>query len=313
MVISSNRAPRRPVLGRDCLFLLVVPGSGRSVSSSNTSSSDSDSTSTMRLDMLDRADFGERVGGSVKGIGDEQEMQRQSPITPRVDVADKAKPCSNCRCQKTPPPLTLRHTMICNRSLTLTSLLLLFTFLVAATPSNHAELLPSDPLHSSLRNSRSDLPLDSSKSRQTSQRRTPADPPPPPGFSSSSIHHDNSSVVCRADGLCERCPESSVREPFCQPYGNRRLIKCLPLTPENERALEEAARLALSGKPVPHSLGETPAWEACGKVIAVERADYWEFVLCNAFFASFSLFVVLARGKQLAALQYRRLAARIGL
>lgn len=120
MVISSNRAPRRPVLGRDCLFLLVVPGSGRSVSSSNTSSSDSDSTSTMRLDMLDRADFGERVGGSVKGIGDEQEMQRQSPITPRVDVADKAKPCSNCRCQKTPPPLTLRHTMICNRSLTLT-------------------------------------------------------------------------------------------------------------------------------------------------------------------------------------------------
>ncbi|KAG9043420.1 hypothetical protein FS837_009653, partial [Tulasnella sp. UAMH 9824] len=69
-----------------------------------------------------------------------------------------------------------------------------------------------------------------------------------------------------------------IREPFCQPYGNRRLIKCLPLTPENERALEEAARLALAGKPVPHSLGETPAWEACGKVIAVERADYWEFV-----------------------------------
>lgn len=203
--------------------------------------------------------------------------------------------------------------MIYNRSLALTSLLLLFTFLVTATPSNSAELLPSDRSHSLPRTSRWNWLPELSTPRKTFQRRTPADPPPPPGLSSSSVHHDNSSVVCRADGLCERCPESSIHEPFCQPYGNRRLIKCLPLTPENERTLEEAARLALAGKPVPHSLGETPAWEACGKVIAVERADYWEFVLCNAFFASFSLFVVLARGKQLAALQYRRLAARIGL
>jgi hypothetical protein len=135
-----------------------------------------------------------------------------------------------------------------------------------------------------------------------------------------------------------------------------------------------------------YNLGETPAWEACGKVIVLERADFWEFVvssgsrvcdafvrrgrgevhpscrcaaltgalvvvdpdrpmsdgrlplcslaplpssspsadctdrpsrpieqMCNVLFAGFSLFVVLYRSKQLAAVQYRKLAARIGI
>ncbi|KAG8970684.1 hypothetical protein FRC03_004066 [Tulasnella sp. 419] len=138
----------------------------------------------------------------------------------------------------------------------------------------------------------------------------------------------SSQVICRIEGLCERCPESSINEPFCQPYGNRRLIKCLPKTPENERLLEEAAKAQAEAErlgskfnwgrkknPTPKisHLGETPAWEACGKVIAVERADFWEFLLCNLIFVSLSLFVVLARSKKLAAIQYRKLVARIGL
>jgi len=66
------------------------------------------------------------------------------------------------------------------------------------------------------------------------------------------------------------------------------------------------------GDEATYNLGETPAWEACGKVIVLERADYWEFVLCNVVFIAFSLFIVLYRSKQLAAVQYRKLAARIG-
>ncbi|KAG8985786.1 hypothetical protein FRB94_004578 [Tulasnella sp. JGI-2019a] len=122
-----------------------------------------------------------------------------------------------------------------------------------------------------------------------------------------------SDVICRAEGLCERCPESSIHEPFCQPYGNRRLIKCLPNTAENARLMRQHAHDDGDESKVTYNLGETPAWEACGKVIVLERADYWEFLMCNFLFASFSMFIVLYRSKQIAALQYRKLAARIGL
>jgi hypothetical protein len=34
---------------------------------------------------------------------------------------------------------------------------------------------------------------------------------------------------------------------------------------------------------VPENLPEeTPGWEACGKVVARERADFWEFVVSVA-------------------------------
>ncbi|KAG8853780.1 hypothetical protein FRB96_008035 [Tulasnella sp. 330] len=96
-----------------------------------------------------------------------------------------------------------------------------------------------------------------------------------------------SSVICRAEGLCERCPESSIHEPFCQPYGNRRLIKCLPNTEENARLMRQHAHDDGDEEQTTYNLGETPAWEACGKVIVLERADYWEFLV------SFRAFVVV--------------------
>ncbi len=59
--------------------------------------------------------------------------------------------------------------------------------------------------------------------------------------------------------------------------------------------------------------GKTLAWEACGRILDQERADFWEFLACNFLFAVMSLFVLLARSKRLQALQARQLAARIGL
>jgi hypothetical protein len=108
---------------------------------------------------------------------------------------------------------------------------------------------------------------------------------------------------CRPFGECEPCPKSQVRlvscpscrprlvvraaeampngrpsaqrnEPFCQPYGNRRLLHCVPkghahhdITPAEGGELSN-----LHEK-------EIPAWEACGKVVLKERQDYWEFVV----------------------------------
>lgn len=59
--------------------------------------------------------------------------------------------------------------------------------------------------------------------------------------------------------------------------------------------------------------GENLAWESCGRIVSQERADFWEFVACNVFFAVFFLFILFARSKRLQALQARQLAARIGL
>jgi hypothetical protein len=51
-------------------------------------------------------------------------------------------------------------------------------------------------------------------------------------------------------------------QPFCQPFGNRRLLHCKPSSSGSE------------------STGEVPAWEACGKVVKQERQDFYEFVVC---------------------------------
>ncbi|KAJ1302158.1 hypothetical protein OPQ81_000986 [Rhizoctonia solani] len=113
-------------------------------------------------------------------------------------------------------------------------------------------------------------------------------------------------VVCRPFGMCEPCPAEALNQPFCKPYGNRRLIHCIRKA--------DIPKDTLDGHLPDHALpGETPAWESCGKVILQERADFNEFVLCNLGLAALSLGVLYAKVKKLTTMQYRQLAARIGL
>ena len=53
-----------------------------------------------------------------------------------------------------------------------------------------------------------------------------------------------------------------LHEPFCQPFGNRRLLHC-----------REA------DSPDVDKEGELLAWESCGRIVAKERADFFEFVV----------------------------------
>ncbi|GAA5824480.1 hypothetical protein JCM11251_000440 [Rhodosporidiobolus azoricus] len=53
------------------------------------------------------------------------------------------------------------------------------------------------------------------------------------------------------------------------------------------------------------------AWEACPKVLKQEKEDFFEYVLCNVFFALLSLSVLVYRQRTLALRQFGRLAARI--
>jgi hypothetical protein len=93
-----------------------------------------------------------------------------------------------------------------------------------------------------------------------------------------------------------------LQEPFCQPFGNRRLVHCVPLASTSRPQLQEA-----------HPKGEIPAWESCGRIVQQERADFGEFVFCNALLCAIALVVVFTRSRRLQALQAGRLAARIGL
>ncbi|KDE06094.1 hypothetical protein MVLG_03513 [Microbotryum lychnidis-dioicae p1A1 Lamole] len=58
---------------------------------------------------------------------------------------------------------------------------------------------------------------------------------------------------------------------------------------------------------------EIMTWEACQRVVKKEKEDYYEFVLCNLFFATGSIALLMYRHRVLASRQYGRLAARIGL
>jgi len=61
------------------------------------------------------------------------------------------------------------------------------------------------------------------------------------------------------------------------------------------------------------SKGEIPAWQSCGRIVSKERSDYFEFILCNAFFAAVALAMLFARTRRMEIMHARQLAARIGL
>ncbi|KAG1859172.1 hypothetical protein C8R48DRAFT_261247 [Suillus tomentosus] len=118
----------------------------------------------------------------------------------------------------------------------------------------------------------------------------------------------NRSVTCRPFGACEPCPLDALHEPFCHPFGNRQLMHCSNTTIPTPRP-DEPYPIS----PPPGALGETPAWQPCGRVPAQERADFYEFVACNLFFATVAIAVSLFRSRRIEANQARRLAVRIGL
>ncbi|KAJ6572046.1 hypothetical protein B0H19DRAFT_675991 [Mycena capillaripes] len=147
-------------------------------------------------------------------------------------------------------------------------------------------------------------------------------------FAAQTIHNEvPTDLTCTPAGECTPCPADTLQEPFCQPFGSRRLMHCV-----NDTDTTAPASQAHSGRPPllddrafvspipraaeqqPHShSGETLAWAACGRIVAQERADFFEFIACNVLFAVVALLGVFSRSRRLRALQARQLAARIGV
>lgn len=139
-------------------------------------------------------------------------------------------------------------------------------------------------------------------------------------------------LVCRPFGTCEPCPEDALDEPFCQPFGNRRLMHCAPAPtlpahpPDFPDPLSDPQSPPFADDVPPPShdrppsfldsgtrQGEIPAWEPCGRIVEKERGDFYEFLACNVGIAILALLVLFARSKRLQAMHARQLAARIGL
>lgn len=147
--------------------------------------------------------------------------------------------------------------------------------------------------------------------------------------------HNETTMTCRPFGLCEPCPEDSVclprtstsldsrlanqpqlHEPFCQPFGNRRLMHCTPYDDDDDAALSSSTispQQADDHRPHSRIKGELPAWQSCGRIVSKERSDYFEFILCNALFAAGALVLLFARSRRMEVMHARQLAARIGL
>ncbi|KAL1411683.1 hypothetical protein Q8F55_002649 [Vanrija albida] len=105
-----------------------------------------------------------------------------------------------------------------------------------------------------------------------------------------------SDLVCKPLGECEPCPADELNEPFCKPFGNRRVLQCTPANASDEK-----------------NASELPAWESCGKVVKKEQRDFYEFVTANLLLLIVCLTIYGVRTSTLAAQQYRQLAARIGI
>ncbi|KNZ73554.1 hypothetical protein J132_01362, partial [Termitomyces sp. J132] len=153
-------------------------------------------------------------------------------------------------------------------------------------------------------------------------------------------------LTCTPFTECQPCPKSQVcftfspanqdftcnfaqlSEPFCQPFGNRQLMHCFNATSGQPPShgpfnldgvqtfpgnIDSDIDVDFDAFKAEHPEGETPAWGSCGRIVAQERADFFEFMACNIIFAAIALFVLFARSKRLRLRQARQLAARIGM
>ncbi|KAF8970148.1 hypothetical protein BDZ97DRAFT_1652691 [Flammula alnicola] len=138
-------------------------------------------------------------------------------------------------------------------------------------------------------------------------------PPPPKNKDNDTGSH----LLCTPFGACEPCPPEAMSEPFCQPFGNRRLMHCInstfiPASPPHRPPMK-SDNPPTNHLTTLHPEGEIPAWESCGRIVSKERADFYEFVACNVVFAIIALGVLFFRSRRMQMNQARQLAARIGL
>jgi len=123
------------------------------------------------------------------------------------------------------------------------------------------------------------------------------------------------SISFRSQSYLHNLLIDQLHRPYCHPYGNRRLMHCIPHSlldgdpyadpseiaseavesdhhPNHHNATSSQQDGEIGAGNAPHVIGhpggkndwsskggEIPAWESCGKVVIIERAEYGEFVV----------------------------------
>lgn len=164
---------------------------------------------------------------------------------------------------------------------------------------------------------------------QCSSAQDPKEPPAHP------THDNATNLICTPFGACEPCPADAVcfplvlvhllpdiwaqlNQPFCRPFGNRRLVHCVNKTEAHTEfhstvSHSNSHHKTHRSEPSSPSAGELLAWESCGRIVLKERADFYEFVACNVAFAIISFCILFFRSRRIQVMQARQLAARIGI
>jgi len=119
------------------------------------------------------------------------------------------------------------------------------------------------------------------------------------------VNANGVNVRCFPQTSCQPCRlalDTDVEDKSCEMTGNHFGIRCVPAESlDHQRA----------PSPTEFITGEYEVFVSCGKVASVERADYYEFLVCNLAFAVVGILVVFSRTRRIATLQYKNLMARI--
>lgn len=132
--------------------------------------------------------------------------------------------------------------------------------------------------------------------------------PPPP------LPLGGGRLSCSLAGECEACPpEIYSTDPACRLYGNRRLLMCIDDVDDDSQQQQSTAAASNDEDNSNTRSKAFPSYEPCARAIEAERKDFWEFVLTNLCFATAALFIVVIRGRIIAARHYTQLVNLIGV
>ncbi|GAA97386.1 uncharacterized protein L969DRAFT_48607 [Mixia osmundae IAM 14324] len=155
------------------------------------------------------------------------------------------------------------------------------------------------------------------------------------GYGASTSANATETYVCKPLSACQTCtPDELHNDPACAPYGNKISLSCLYVPADADSTLARKRRrkrdaqgladesvdgeetesdTSIDGEADEASkaieqglLGQVELDRPCARVVAKERADFGEFVLCNVAFALLGLGVLSFRQRSLAAQQYLR-------
>ena len=187
------------------------------------------------------------------------------------------------------------------------------------------------------------IPLGSNHSNHNHNRQSTGGSPPQSHPNTTAGGGEDEELICVPAGQCEPCPADLVRhtsssyactctdattifnqlhEPFCQPFGTRRLMHCTP--PSSSSASSTSDHSSTSNtQPRQHDSNPSttfqthsrgiPGFEPCGRITSLERYDFYEFVAFNLGLGILAVGGVVFRSRLMRARQVRTIAARIGL